>query len=205
MSVGLVWSRHHVRADDGCSDKGKRQQSEKLPPSALMGMMGDQMMPYPRKQSKRRHPDIVDTLDPRPFWLPDPSMEIARQPGRGERKVPLMVKDLVAQEKWFAEAFKAVQQVGCRTIAKVWIKKIHPKKVSCGRARGRASGPLTLSSNPRIHTTAICPKTWGSQILVGPGRPTGQLRPCPSSIAFGAQLTESQSHPQRARPHRSQW
>ena len=95
-----------------------------------MEMMTDQMMPYSRKSTKRRHPSIVDTLDQRSFWLPDPTMDVGRHPGRGERKVPLMVKDFDAQEKWFGEAFKAVQQVGCRTIAKVWIKKIHPKKAS---------------------------------------------------------------------------
>lgn len=109
---------------------GKRQDGVKVPPSAMMEMMNEQMMPYSRKSTKRRHPSIVDTLDQRPFWLPDPTMDIGRQPGRGERKVPLMVKDCEAQEKWFGEAFKAVQQVGCRTIAKVWIKKIHPKKAS---------------------------------------------------------------------------
>jgi hypothetical protein len=48
------------------------------------------------------------------------------------RQLQIRVDDTEAQAKWFSDAFKAVQQVGCRTIAKVWIKKIHPKKVCFG-------------------------------------------------------------------------
>lgn len=31
-------------------------------------------------------------------------------------------------EQWFRDAFYALQQINCRTIAKEWIKAIHPKK-----------------------------------------------------------------------------
>lgn len=31
---------------------------------------------------------------------------------------------------WFGDAFRAVQQLSCRAIAKEWIKAIHPKKQS---------------------------------------------------------------------------
>lgn len=110
-------------------------------------------MAFSRKATKRRHTGIVETVDQRPFFLPDPKVE-ARLPGRGERKVPLLVKDWDAQQKWFGEAFKAVQQVGCRTIAKVWIKKIHPKKVS--GLQERCTAALTPTSNQLIHTTGVC-------------------------------------------------
>lgn len=73
---------------------------------------------------------MMEPFDQRQVFLPEPQLDSGRQPGRGERKVPLKVKDSAAQREWFGEAFKAVQQVGCRTIAKVWIKKIHPKKAS---------------------------------------------------------------------------
>jgi hypothetical protein len=125
--MGKQWSAvamfsadvHHIGV-------GKRRESGKLPPSASM----DMMMPYQRKATKRPNQGMADNLDHGSFFVPDPKAEIGRPTVRGERKVPLMIKDLSAQEKWFGEAFKAVQQVGCRTIAKNWIKKIHPKKVS---------------------------------------------------------------------------
>lgn len=106
----------------------KRHEGGKLSANTLPSSMDEQTTSYSRKSTKRRHTGIVETIDQRPFFLGDPKAE-PRLSGRGERKVPLMVKDWDAQEKWFGEAFKAVQQVGCRTIAKVWIKKIHPKKV----------------------------------------------------------------------------
>jgi hypothetical protein len=31
--------------------------------------------------------------------------------------------------EWYKHAFLKLQQVACRLVAKVWIKKIHPKKV----------------------------------------------------------------------------
>ena len=41
----------------------------------------------------------------------------------------IRVGDREALEHWFREAFLTMQQVACRIVAKVWIKKIHPKKV----------------------------------------------------------------------------
>lgn len=40
-------------------------------------------------------------------------------------------------EKWFSDAFRAVQQVSCRVIAKEWIKTIHPKKQSTHPYNGK--------------------------------------------------------------------
>ena len=34
--------------------------------------------------------------------------------------------------EWYKDAFLRLQQVACRLVAKVWIKKIHPKKVELG-------------------------------------------------------------------------
>lgn len=38
------------------------------------------------------------------------------------------VRDRERLEQWFREAFLTMQQVACRLVAKVWIKKIHPKR-----------------------------------------------------------------------------
>jgi hypothetical protein len=65
------------------------------------------------------------------YFINDSAMQAEQQPS-GLRKMALSISDETAQERWFAAAFKAVQQIGCRTMAKVWIKKIHPKKVCPG-------------------------------------------------------------------------
>ena len=65
-----------------------------------------------------------------PFTINPERRPERNQPLPNGRQLQILVNDTVAQAKWFSDAFKAVQQVGCRTIAKVWIKKIHPKKVS---------------------------------------------------------------------------
>ena len=44
--------------------------------------------------------------------------------------ITLQLQDDEGLRKWYVEAFDAVQQVTCRTIAKLWIKKIEPKKQS---------------------------------------------------------------------------
>lgn len=132
----------------------KRQEGGKLLADTLPSSVEEQTMPFSRKATKRRHTGIVETIDQRPFFLPEPKVE-TRLPGRGERKVPLLVKDWDAQQKWFGEAFKAVQQVGCRTIAKVWIKKIHPKKVRSSHQE-HCTAALTPMSNRLIHTMGPC-------------------------------------------------
>jgi hypothetical protein len=41
-----------------------------------------------------------------------------------------MVGNNVAMDQWLKDAFHAVQQVSCRLVAKLWIKRIHFKKQS---------------------------------------------------------------------------
>jgi hypothetical protein len=49
----------------------------------------------------------------------------------GVRKmIQFEIGDTAQAERWIIEAFEAVQQVTCRLIAKLWIKKIEPKKQS---------------------------------------------------------------------------
>lgn len=40
-------------------------------------------------------------------------------------------------EKWMVSALCALQQLGCRTMAKEWIKAIHPKKQSTNPYNGK--------------------------------------------------------------------
>lgn len=90
---------------------------------------GGQFPPNSRKSSgKRRRQEAFQEAEQQFFMPPDRKLE-TKQPVQAGRQLQIRVDDREAQAKWFSDAFKAVQQVGCRTIAKVWIKKIHPKKV----------------------------------------------------------------------------
>jgi Protein of unknown function (DUF2841) len=84
-----------------------------------------------RKSNKRRNHSDFQELEQPPFMRCEPKIESNKPLAPQGRQLQIRVDDKKAQEKWFSDAFKAVQQVGCRTIAKVWIKKIHPKKVCC--------------------------------------------------------------------------
>jgi hypothetical protein len=43
----------------------------------------------------------------------------------------IRVDDHKRLSEWYRDAFLGLQQVSCRLVAKIWIKKIHPKKVGC--------------------------------------------------------------------------
>ena len=62
--------------------------------------------------------------------------DTAEPAARDHEFVQFRISDKDGLEKWFGEAFKAVQQVSCRLIAKVWIKKIHPRKQSTNPYNG---------------------------------------------------------------------
>lgn len=64
------------------------------------------------------------------------------------------VQDKEQLEKWFREAFLLMQQVACRLVAKVWIKKIHPKKVGQSLPTRSQCLPLTENSS-NLHTLTM--------------------------------------------------
>jgi hypothetical protein len=61
--------------------------------------------------------------------LPKNARVRAGQDG-AKKIVTFHLQDEEGLRKWYVDAFDAVQQVTCRTIAKLWIKKIEPKKQS---------------------------------------------------------------------------
>jgi hypothetical protein len=68
--------------------------------------------------------------------LRDPSYARSRHGGGGMRVVEssasqIRVDDHKRLSEWYRDAFLGLQQVSCRLVAKIWIKKIHPKKVGC--------------------------------------------------------------------------
>lgn len=90
---------------------------------------------YSRKPGKRRRQEACHSIDQQFPYHTDRRMDGNQPPPPPPgRQIQFRMDDKKAQAKWFSDAFKAVQQVGCRTIAKVWIKKIHPKKVSVSDA-----------------------------------------------------------------------
>lgn len=54
-----------------------------------------------------------------------------------EEMITFKVSETEQWEKWFCDAFRALQQLGCRTMAKEWIKIIHPKKQSTNPYNGK--------------------------------------------------------------------
>lgn len=112
----------------------KHQLGPKRSPTTT-SMRDNRLVPYPSKPGKHRNHAMYSNPERGSFLRSERKIE-TRQPNRGERQIQMQVDDREAQEKWFGDAFKAVQQVGCRTIAKVWIKKIHPKKVSQSQRLG---------------------------------------------------------------------
>lgn len=63
-------------------------------------------------------------------------------------------------EKWFTDAFRAVQQVSCRIIAKEWIKTIHPKKQSTHPYNGK--NPRT---GERGDSNSTKPPYWPKDVI----------------------------------------
>ncbi|KIX09958.1 uncharacterized protein Z518_01039 [Rhinocladiella mackenziei CBS 650.93] len=59
----------------------------------------------------------------------------------------IRVDDREKLEQWFEEAFLTLQQVACRLVAKVWIKKIHPKKQSTHPYNGQMPRGEPADSN----------------------------------------------------------
>jgi hypothetical protein len=87
------------------------------------------------------------------------------RPPRSERRLRVVneapalqirVDDRDNLERWFKEAFVAMQQVACRIIAKVWIKRIHPRKVSNQPGYTAWSAQVDSCSNLLTPITAAC-------------------------------------------------
>ncbi|KIW20468.1 hypothetical protein PV08_01043 [Exophiala spinifera] len=100
---------------------------------------------YPFQRPMKRH--RASTID---------SREAVDNTGqRGERKLRVVnegralqirVDDHDQLQRWFKEAFVAMQQVACRIIAKMWIKRIHPRKQSTHPYNGGV--PRSEERNP---------------------------------------------------------
>jgi Protein of unknown function (DUF2841) len=121
------WVHSQVARLIGISGSSKRHRSLTQASNCFLPR-DNPFPPNPRKSAKRRHHPAFHGLE-QPFYVRQELKLDGKQPVQAVRQLQIRVDDQKAQAKWFSDAFKAVQQVGCRTIAKVWIKKIHPKKV----------------------------------------------------------------------------
>ncbi|ETI23529.1 hypothetical protein G647_05331 [Cladophialophora carrionii CBS 160.54] len=84
--------------------------------------------------------------------LQDPSYAKSRHGGGGVRVVEssasqIRVDDDKALAEWYRDAFLGLQQVSCRLVAKIWIKKIHPKKQSTHPYNGQMPRNTTPDSD----------------------------------------------------------
>lgn len=81
-----------------------------------------------KRQRSRTMTDPSGTSSSTTIPVRQPRERRSRRPSMNEM-LQIQVDDQARLEQWFKDAFLAMQQVACRLVAKVWIKKIHPKKV----------------------------------------------------------------------------
>jgi hypothetical protein len=111
-----------------------------------------------------------------PVTIPvrQPRERRSRRPSVNEAPASqIEVRDRDKLEQWFREAFLTMQQVACRLVAKVWIKKIHPKKVSKPLVSSRGLFLTEISSNPHTLIMEGC-RVINHQIRIGLDLHTGQ-------------------------------
>lgn len=101
---------------------------------------GRSQLTPPSTQAKKRRRSAFDQSisdrKPSQFAMESDNVEdIPEEASCGQVTYPASAK--ADWEKWFSDAFRAVQQVSCRVIAKEWIKTIHPKKQSTHPYNGK--------------------------------------------------------------------
>lgn len=112
-------------------DVVKRPRSESLSSELVR-----QRKPRPLKTRKTK---AYPTSMADDYSMPNTSLKSTNEqlpPARGET-VTHTVSAHAEWEKWFGDALRAIQQLGCRTMAKEWIKIIHPKKQSTHPYNGK--------------------------------------------------------------------
>ena len=116
---------------------------------------------FPHRPSKKRkgdeNVDFSETASPH-----DPSAQQNEDPSiDGDSRIISHRADARSEwEKWFTDAFRAVQQVSCRVIAKEWIKTIHPKKQSTHPYNGK--NPRT---GERGDSSSTKPPYWPKDVI----------------------------------------
>lgn len=112
-------------------DSAKRSRSETIPPETIK-----QDKPRPQKTRRIKSKSAVfpeDSIMPNASF----SSQVEQEDIKTEKRVTHMLASRSEWEKWFRDAFAAIQQLGCRTMAKEWIKIIHPKKQSTHPYNGK--------------------------------------------------------------------
>jgi hypothetical protein len=84
---------------------------------------------FPKRHAKRRRSSTIVAAR----CLGSDNGRIAHcssAPLKIRKTTEIFAGDHVKMEMWYRDAFHAVQQVSCRLVAKLWIKRIHLKKQS---------------------------------------------------------------------------
>lgn len=72
--------------------------------------------------------DYSELSQSQPSYKQSAHYEHHGDPFKGQRQVTYRADSRKEWEMWFADAFRAVQQLSCRAIAKEWIRTVHPTK-----------------------------------------------------------------------------
>lgn len=128
----------------------KHSQSELLPLQSIRRTKP--RLPKPRKVKCKPILPVDDSVMPNASFISD----IEQIPMTDEESFQCRVSDTEAWEKWFGDAFRSIQQLGCRTMAKEWIKIIHPKKQTTNPYNGKKL--KTGEGNPEDTKPAYWPK-----------------------------------------------
>ncbi|KEF60596.1 uncharacterized protein A1O9_02157 [Exophiala aquamarina CBS 119918] len=124
-----------ARLGAGQSLKGRSQLKKSLHPPGLQTSLPEGSVSYvtPRPAKRQRSRTLNGLRTSLPVTIPvrQPRDRRSRRPSVNPASLlQVEVQETEQLEKWFREAFLTMQQVACRLVAKVWIKKIHPKKQS---------------------------------------------------------------------------
>lgn len=96
------------------------------PPTDSRVPSGSISYPFQRPVKRHRSRTVTTTNHPsNPRGQTDRRMRLVCEAPASQ----IRVDDREKLAQWFQEAFLTLQQVACRLVAKVWIKRIHPKKV----------------------------------------------------------------------------
>lgn len=123
--------------------------SQPLPNCGLSSMIPDDSISYifPRKHKRQRRSSTA--MDDFGSNSDDEQGPFSGFSGTTSRKlVQLVVGDDSAMNKWYEDAFHTIQQVVCRSIAKLWIKRIQPKKQSTNPYNGACSKDKDMPKDP---------------------------------------------------------
>ena len=130
VSFSYSHSADHIAAQSN-TDRADSEIFQDTNLKALAASVGTVSQPFRRQKRARASTEAGSTSHS--LERGSKNARVHTLPNAEEKPKKLIqfeISDTEELRKWTVEAFEAVQQVTCRLIAKLWIKKIEPKKQS---------------------------------------------------------------------------